>query len=340
MVRVLLFSFVVILSVFSFVVTANDDMNSLFSEAYFGGKINYTNIENSCYDHYDKCDISDLGYGVYGGYKISPWLALEAGFNKYGHYEALYQDEIIEADINGYSASLLIPIPIPKFESFAGFMRVGGSYLDVNRNSSQKTLISNDSDFSILGALGFEYSLNSSWSLRTEYEYIHNVGGSEGHTVSLGVSYIFASNNKKYYSKKFDGDYEPKINKPTFTPASSGIKELVSPHEPVVLYFTNDSSELTAEQMYSLTPLINFMGKNKNSFLKVVGHTDSKGEEGYNLALSLRRANFVSRYIEDKGISVERIDVTGKGEKMPVVGNKSKEQRKANRRVEVWLTGN
>ena len=67
----------------------------------------------------------------------------------------------------------------------------------------------------------------------------------------------------------------------------------------------------------------------------MVGHTDSVGAEEYNMGLSVRRATSVKNYIVDQGVDAGIIDVSGKGESMPIASNDTAAGRAQNRRVEV-----
>lgn len=70
--------------------------------------------------------------------------------------------------------------------------------------------------------------------------------------------------------------------------------------------------------------------------IRVVGHTDGKGEPGYNAALSQRRAMRVVEALADgHGIARERMDAVGAGATEPVAGNDTEEGRALNRRVEI-----
>ncbi len=74
--------------------------------------------------------------------------------------------------------------------------------------------------------------------------------------------------------------------------------------------------------------------KGKTFILK--GHTDSDGEDAYNLTLSLNRALSVQNYLLGNfEIEPGRIRVAGYGEGMPLVGNTSAGNKQLNRRVEV-----
>ena len=67
------------------------------------------------------------------------------------------------------------------------------------------------------------------------------------------------------------------------------------------------------------------------------GHTDSRGSDAYNQALSERRANSVAQYLMSKGVVEARIESVGFGEKAPIADNGSAEGRSQNRRVELSL---
>src|SRR5690606_24701335 len=72
--------------------------------------------------------------------------------------------------------------------------------------------------------------------------------------------------------------------------------------------------------------------------VKVDGHTDWVGTDGYNQALGERRANAVKQYLERKGVAGDRIDTTSYGESKPVSTNETDEGRALNRRAEVRTT--
>jgi OOP family OmpA-OmpF porin len=70
----------------------------------------------------------------------------------------------------------------------------------------------------------------------------------------------------------------------------------------------------------------------------IEGHTDSMGDETYNMQLSLARAKAVTAYlIANMGIGEDRITATGYGESRPIASNDTKEGRQQNRRIDVVL---
>ena len=71
--------------------------------------------------------------------------------------------------------------------------------------------------------------------------------------------------------------------------------------------------------------------------IRIVGHTDSQGNQASNDTLSLARANSVRRHLEGKGVAADRIEVLGRGGRDPLVGNDKAYGRALNRRVEIYL---
>ena len=69
--------------------------------------------------------------------------------------------------------------------------------------------------------------------------------------------------------------------------------------------------------------------------LKIVGHTDSDGNEAANRELSQRRAEAVKNaLVSVYGIDGSRLQTEGKGEMEPVEDNATTEGKAKNRRVE------
>jgi uncharacterized repeat protein (TIGR01451 family) len=71
--------------------------------------------------------------------------------------------------------------------------------------------------------------------------------------------------------------------------------------------------------------------------VRIEGHTDSQGDDAFNLDLSQRRANSVRRFLVEQGIAAERLEAVGYGETKPVDTNKTAQGRENNRRVEFTI---
>lgn len=87
----------------------------------------------------------------------------------------------------------------------------------------------------------------------------------------------------------------------------------------------------------NLNNLAQWLVLNPEAIIEITGNTDSKGSSQYNKKLSSRRANFVKKYLINKGAKTNQLKTKGNGESKPVALNTSIESRKLNRRVEFKL---
>lgn len=98
--------------------------------------------------------------------------------------------------------------------------------------------------------------------------------------------------------------------------------------------FALDSAEIPASFLPYLDSLAAALGRPESRGVRVLitGHTDSQGSADYNLALSMRRAASVERFLLGRGVRADQILCTGRGEAEPVEGLAS--DHSFNRRVE------
>lgn len=104
------------------------------------------------------------------------------------------------------------------------------------------------------------------------------------------------------------------------------------------IYFDTDKDTLRPESTPVLTLLLEMLEDHPdlNSII-IEGHTDSTGDDGYNLDLSARRADAVRTYLVGQGIDAARIDTIGRGETEPAADNATEAGRQENRRVVIRL---
>lgn len=104
--------------------------------------------------------------------------------------------------------------------------------------------------------------------------------------------------------------------------------------------FALNSSELTSEAKQQLRPLGNALnsGELKTFNFAVVGHTDARGTDEYNMGLSQQRASAVKEYLTANfGIDAKRLQSQGKGKQE--LKNPTNPLAAENRRVEVVNLG-
>jgi len=105
----------------------------------------------------------------------------------------------------------------------------------------------------------------------------------------------------------------------------------------IILYFEKDSTELTPDSMNLLPHIFETVRKRNALNISVVGHSDTSGNEAYNLKLSKRRALSVTDLLIKKGIPKEIIETTSHGEKNPLIKTGDNVNEPRNRRVEVVI---
>lgn len=106
------------------------------------------------------------------------------------------------------------------------------------------------------------------------------------------------------------------------------------------ILFAFSKSDLGDSAKDNLNKLVAILNKYPNTNIEIQGHTDSRGTDEYNMALSLRRANAVRDYLASQGIAGTRMTTRGFGESAPAYSNDTPEGMAQNRRVEFLITAN
>jgi outer membrane protein OmpA-like peptidoglycan-associated protein len=104
--------------------------------------------------------------------------------------------------------------------------------------------------------------------------------------------------------------------------------------------FAFDRSNINASAKRNLNRLSDVLKKYPDTNIEIIGHTDDKGTDEYNLNLSQKRAASVSSYLKKTGIGNSRLIIKGMGESDPKIANDSDISRAENRRVEFAITAN
>ncbi len=106
----------------------------------------------------------------------------------------------------------------------------------------------------------------------------------------------------------------------------------------LMIHFATDSAKITDYSRPLVKKFAEFLIKNKGSLVHIIGHTDWRGSDQYNMALSKRRAKAVRDLLIEYGVSPSRLSTEGRGEREPIASNKTAEGMALNRRTEVHLT--
>lgn len=107
-----------------------------------------------------------------------------------------------------------------------------------------------------------------------------------------------------------------------------------------MIHFNFDQDTLEVEFAGELNAVGDVLKKNPKSYIVLAGHTDSKGSDEYNLALSYKRVEAVATYLaKEFKIDASRIETFGYGSASPIASNDTAEGREKNRRVVGFIAG-
>jgi OOP family OmpA-OmpF porin len=103
------------------------------------------------------------------------------------------------------------------------------------------------------------------------------------------------------------------------------------------IFFDVDQATIRSTAAPKLDAAIETLKKHPSLKIEISGHTDSKGNDAYNVDLSQRRADAVKQYMVERGIDASRIETRGAGENEPIASNATRPGRAQNRRIEFKL---
>lgn len=149
--------------------------------------------------------------------------------------------------------------------------------------------------------------------------------------------YLFYSENRDVVKDPKYCEFIKEVNLPALV---VGAKVVLNN-----IFFDFDKATLRPASNVELEKVLQLLNKHPNLKIEISGHTDSKGNDAYNLKLSDDRAQAVVKYLSDKGIKSERMVAKGYGEAHPNApnentdGSDNPDGRQLNRRVELKITG-
>jgi OOP family OmpA-OmpF porin len=100
------------------------------------------------------------------------------------------------------------------------------------------------------------------------------------------------------------------------------------------IYFDFNKATIKPISFPLLNEVAQAMKDHANIRVRIEGHTDSRGNDAYNLNLSQRRAESVRSFLISAGVAGDRMEPRGFGETVPIADNRTDTGRAQNRRVE------
>ena len=160
------------------------------------------------------------------------------------------------------------------------------------------------------------------------------VGAAIGGAVGAGTGAIIGRHMDKVAEQAKQQVKNAKVEEVT---DNNGLKAVKVTFDSGILFATN-KAELNSASKTDLAKFSNVLKNNTDCHVDIYGHTDSTGNDGINVPLSINRAQSVANYLKTCGVSAAQLqNVTGKGGSDPVADNSTAAGRQQNRRVEVYL---
>jgi outer membrane protein OmpA-like peptidoglycan-associated protein len=129
------------------------------------------------------------------------------------------------------------------------------------------------------------------------------------------------------------------VNPPPGAKAPTPMEQALADKQKVEIYgiyFDFNSSTIKPESERVLKQIADILHNNPMWKLSVAGHTDNKGDAGFNQGLSERRAAAVKNaLVTEYKIAADRLTTGGYGASQPIDNNATMEGRARNRRVEL-----
>ena len=104
-----------------------------------------------------------------------------------------------------------------------------------------------------------------------------------------------------------------------------------------MIFFDLDRANITPQAAATLQQAAGAYKASGATGMTVTGHADRSGPDGYNMALSLRRANAARDVLAREGVPAGSIAVVGRGESQPLVATADGVVEPQNRRDEIVL---
>ena len=101
--------------------------------------------------------------------------------------------------------------------------------------------------------------------------------------------------------------------------------------------FEKDKATIDDIYLPQINEMIEYLKAHPTMELELRGHTDSDGDNSYNLKLSQKRADAIKNYMVKNGIASNRLTAVGYGEKEPIYVEDSEENMYLNRRTEAKI---
>lgn len=250
-------------------------------------------------------DIDDPVVGSIGvGYQINEqWAA----------------DLFLGTDLSGDTS--LTPLTLNVYRFFGAKSWRPYVSLGVGSFSFDSAEVTEDPTEEIQAGFGVSTMLSEKMEMRIGYQHFYDVGGESNNDDAVGITF-------NWHFKK------PMAAAAQAEPESVPVeKEVVDTFE-LLVEFAFDKSDIKTVYEPQFKEIGAVLTDSSSITMTIEGHTDWIGTDEYNQDLSERRADAVKqKFVEEYGISPDRIQTIGYGEARPIADNNTSAGRQRNRRA-------
>lgn len=289
-------------------------------------------------------DVNDhsLGFKLFAGYKFNKNFALEGGYFDLGKFSYLTTTTPTGSlsgiiTLRGVNLDAVGMLPIGT--KWTGLGRVGLNYAEARDGFMSTGAVAGVTNISpskratnLKVGLGLQYELTDSAALRGEWERyrindaLDNLGDINMYSIGLVVKI---------------GHTPARQAKPLPLVACEPPVMVIVPVAKSEKYcsildvqFDINNQEIQREDKEKLAVLGTYMKKYPDTTAVIEGHTDNVGTPEMNMQLSKKRAESITKYLEDTfQINPFRMTAVGYGESRPIADNDTEEGKRQNRRI-------
>lgn len=157
---------------------------------YAGSKFGWTHYSDANTRQHINLDRDNVGGGIFTGYQITPWLAVEGGYDYLGNMQIHGHHNGSGAQMKSQGLQVSMKASYDLTNDWDLYGRAG--LMGYRAESDIKGHNDFDTGIRPVLAVGSEYAFNDNWSGRLEYQWVSNVGNENQIGISSDISSVMA----------------------------------------------------------------------------------------------------------------------------------------------------
>lgn len=157
---------------------------------YAVSKFGWTHYSDANTRQHINLDRDNVGGGIFTGYQITPWLAVEGGYDYLGNMQIHGHHNGSGAQMKSQGLQVSMKASYDLTNDWDLYGRAG--LMGYRAESDIKGHNDFDTGIRPVLAVGSEYAFNDNWSGRLEYQWVSNVGNENQIGISSDISSVMA----------------------------------------------------------------------------------------------------------------------------------------------------